>query len=221
MINGLPRRVRSACNLSRAASFTSSLPVPRQAISAGEKFCQRHAAAGTSRQWAWKVIASSRNKKARRVAGRGCRLGERTTCHGLEPRSSGRTRKGQLRGAAGQVISTVKSGSQPEPVIAARVVPRSVAVDGLPGHVADIQPRQANVGKLAVAECVELVVGCQVLAVVGEALAQAGEDPGLLGVVELGVPMDIICHFQCPLRFGLGCWGGGAVVAPPRRRQWP
>ena len=35
-------------------------------------------------------------------------------------------------------------------------MPRSVPVDGLPGHVADIQPRQANVGKLAVAERVEL-----------------------------------------------------------------
>jgi hypothetical protein len=29
----------------------SSLPVPRQAISPGEKFGQRQAAAGTSRQW--------------------------------------------------------------------------------------------------------------------------------------------------------------------------
>jgi len=94
-------------------------------------------------------------------------------------------------------------------------------VDGLASDVADVQPRQANVGKLAVAERVELVVGRQVLAVVGEGLAQAGEDPGLLDVVEIGVPMDIICHFQCPHRFGLGCWGGGAVVAPSRPRQWP
>ena len=51
MMSGLPRRARSACSLSSAAAFTSSFPVPRQAISAGEKFGQRHAAAGTSRQW--------------------------------------------------------------------------------------------------------------------------------------------------------------------------
>jgi len=51
MISGLARRSRSACSLSSAASFTSSLPVPRQAISAGEKLGQRQAAAGTSRQW--------------------------------------------------------------------------------------------------------------------------------------------------------------------------
>ena len=50
-ISGLPCRSRRACSLSSAASLTSSLPVPRQAISAGEKFGQRQAAAGASRQW--------------------------------------------------------------------------------------------------------------------------------------------------------------------------
>ena len=40
----MPSRRRSACSLSSAASLTSSLPVPRQAISAGEKFAQRQAA---------------------------------------------------------------------------------------------------------------------------------------------------------------------------------
>ena len=44
MISGLPSRSRSACSLSSAASLTSSLPVPRQAISAGEKFAHRQAA---------------------------------------------------------------------------------------------------------------------------------------------------------------------------------
>jgi len=39
-----------ACSVSSAASLTSSLPVPRQAISAGEKFGQRQAAFGTSSQ---------------------------------------------------------------------------------------------------------------------------------------------------------------------------
>ena len=51
MISGLPSRTRSAWSLSSAVSLTSSSPVPRQAISAGEKLAQRQAAFGTSRQW--------------------------------------------------------------------------------------------------------------------------------------------------------------------------
>ncbi|WP_424987365.1 hypothetical protein [Microbulbifer sp. S227A] len=47
---GLPSRSLSACSLSSAGSLISSLPVPRQAISAGEKFGQRQAPLGTSRQ---------------------------------------------------------------------------------------------------------------------------------------------------------------------------
>jgi hypothetical protein len=50
-ISGLPSRSRSACSASSAGSLMSSRPVPRQAISAGEKFGQRQASAGTSRQW--------------------------------------------------------------------------------------------------------------------------------------------------------------------------
>jgi hypothetical protein len=34
----------------------SSLPVPRHAISAGEKLGQRQPLPGTSRQWRWKVV---------------------------------------------------------------------------------------------------------------------------------------------------------------------
>jgi hypothetical protein len=51
MMSGLARAARRASSLSSAAVFRSSLPVPRQAISAGEKFGQRQAIAGTSRQW--------------------------------------------------------------------------------------------------------------------------------------------------------------------------
>jgi len=50
-ISGLPKRSRSTCNRSSAASFTRSFPVPRQAISAGEKLGQCQAFSGTSRQW--------------------------------------------------------------------------------------------------------------------------------------------------------------------------
>ena len=64
-------RSRSACSLSSAVSLTRSLPVPRQAISAGLKFGQRQVPSGTSRQWLWKVfvMASSENEKPASRAG--------------------------------------------------------------------------------------------------------------------------------------------------------
>ena len=80
-----------------------------------------------------------------------------------------------MRRVIGLLVPRSSLAGTPFPLLCAG----TVAVDGLAGNVADIEPRQAKVGQLAVAERVELVVGRQVLAVVGEALAQAGEEfPG-------------------------------------------
>jgi hypothetical protein len=72
--------------------------------------------------------------------------------------------------------------------------PGLAAVDRLTGDVAQAQPRQVKVGKLAVGERVQLFVNRAIGAVVGDRLPQAGEEAGSLGEIGVGVQADGVCH---------------------------
>ena len=93
------------------------------------------------------------------------------------PEKRSRLRR-NLSAGLGIIRGSPKTGSAVP--AACRTVRRvaSACGDRRAGNLADAQSRNAHIGQLAVAQRAQLFVGSEILSVVSEALAQAGEDAG-------------------------------------------